>query len=117
MHLKKLNCCANKYIYDVNHLSDFLEELNCGGRSSKIDQKGISRLKKKILHCDLNNHIKDLNHFADTLEHLSCNHMEIDIDQKGVSQLKKIKTIAYWNNSKIDHPYITKNKTSNIYLS
>jgi len=49
----------------VNHLSDVLEELDCGDYCG-IDQKGMYQLKKlRILKCLFNEKIKDINNMVD----------------------------------------------------
>lgn len=54
-NLKHFNCSNNQHIYDVNHMADSLEILECCGEKCKLGQDGISRLKKlKILDCSGN---------------------------------------------------------------
>ena len=63
--MKILDCTHNIKIYDVNHLSDVLEELYCNG--SGMDQEGISKLKKlRIIHCG-NTQVANLNHLLNNL--------------------------------------------------
>lgn len=95
----KILKCHGSSIYNVNHLRDSLEELEC--RYSSVNQNGISQLKKlRILNCNGNAGITDVNPFCETLEELDCG-FESGIDENGISQLKKLRKLNCSNNYKI----------------
>lgn len=92
--LKKLRCSGNRYIYNVNHLADTLEDLDCGGDECNISDSGICELKNlKILRCDYNFNIKNLDIFGHTLEILECRGGCCGIYQDGIANLKKVKKL------------------------
>lgn len=99
--LKILRCMNNRYICDVNHLSDTLEDLDCSFFCG-INQDGISQLKiLKVLCCYGNKYILNVNHLADTLGDLNCRGS--GIDQNGISQLKNLKKMECTDNTKINN--------------
>lgn len=93
----------NSYINDVNHLSDTLIELNCGGYINGITQSGISKLKKiKYLNIYDNSKIKCIENMNTTLEGLNCGGMS-SISQKDIMRLVNLKFLNMYENDKINN--------------
>ena len=100
--LQILDACYNKYITNINHLTNTLVVLDCSSCSYGINQEGISNLKKlKILNVSYNPHITNIDHLADTLVELECKGDTCGINQKSISKLKKLKVLKAGDNKKI----------------
>lgn len=94
--IKKLNCCSNPKVNNVNHFKKTLEVLNCSGDCCAIDTNGISQLENLIsLKCSNNNNISNIasiSNFANTIEKLDCSFNSY-ITQEDINKMTKLRVL------------------------
>ena len=71
INLIELDTYTNTKIWNVNHMKNSLQILNCS-YGSKIDQNSISELNLIELYSTQNYKIKNISHMKRTLKILSC---------------------------------------------
>lgn len=96
-----LDVYNNPNIYDINHLSQTLVELNCGGYTNSLSDEGVNELTNlKFLNIYDNNKVKHLKNFT-LLEGLNCGGGLSQISQKNISDLGNLKYLNIYGNDKI----------------
>jgi hypothetical protein len=101
LNLIKLNAAYNPNITNINHMANYITELDASGEFCGITDKGIANLKNLIkLNAFDNSQITNINHMNKLVE-LCASGEFCGISNAGIKELKNLKEIIVFKNNKI----------------